>query len=57
MTMFEVAIFLLLGFTAGTLFFALLRWNTSLYLHGGNIILRAGTPGASVSPHWLGCSC
>ncbi len=37
MTLLEVATFLLLGFTAGTLFFALLRWNTSLYLHGGNI--------------------
>jgi hypothetical protein len=33
-TLFEAAIFLTLGFTAGMVFFALLRWNTSLYLRG-----------------------
>jgi N-ATPase, AtpR subunit len=30
-------LFLSLGLAAGALFFALLRWNTSLYLHGGNV--------------------
>jgi hypothetical protein len=39
MSMLEVTIFLALGFTAGTLFFALLRWNTSLYMQGGSVAL------------------
>ena len=39
MSMLEVAIFLALGFTAGTLFFALLRWNTSLYMQGSSVAL------------------
>ena len=34
MTMLEAAIFLALGFAAGMVFFALLRWNTSLCLRG-----------------------
>jgi hypothetical protein len=29
--------FLSLGLAAGALFFALLRWNTSLYMHGGSV--------------------
>jgi hypothetical protein len=29
--------FLLVGVTAGTLYFALLRWNTVLYVHAGQI--------------------
>jgi hypothetical protein len=42
--------FLLVGFVAGTLYFALLRWNTALYAQAGRIwmavaihVLRLGT--------------
>lgn len=37
MTVLADAGFLFLGFTAGTLFFALLRWNTALYVQGGSV--------------------
>ena len=33
------AAFLALGFAAGTLFFALLRWNAALYMRGGAPVL------------------
>lgn len=33
--MTAAAAFLALGFAAGTLFFALLRWNAALYTRGG----------------------
>jgi F1F0 ATPase subunit 2 len=39
MTMLDTAIFLSLGLAAGALFFALLRWNTSLYLQPGSVAL------------------
>jgi F1-F0 ATPase (N-ATPase) AtpR subunit len=39
MTMLEVPAFLVLGLFAGTLFFVLLRWNTTLYIHGGSVAL------------------
>ena len=55
MTMLEAAIFLALGFAAGWLFFALLRWNTSLYLRGRSAGIRDGPPGGSVLPRWAGC--
>jgi len=35
MTPIEAAAFLALGAVAGTVFFVLLRWNTSLYAQGG----------------------
>jgi len=38
-TGFEVTAFVVLGFIAGALFFALLRWNTSLYVRGGSVAL------------------
>lgn len=38
MSPFTAAIFLSLGFLAGSLFFALLRWNTRLYTHGGSLV-------------------
>jgi hypothetical protein len=37
MTVLAAALFLSLGFTAGALFFALLRWNTWLYMGGGSL--------------------
>jgi hypothetical protein len=39
MTLLAGAIFLILGFTAGILFFALLRWNTLLYTRGDGVAL------------------
>jgi hypothetical protein len=35
-TMLAATLFLALGFMAGALFFALLRWNVSLYMRGGS---------------------
>ncbi len=49
MTMLTAAIFLSLGFTAGTLFFALLRWNTSLYLRGGTLAFAVALQGVRVA--------
>lgn len=37
MTALVYMLFMLLGVAAGTLFFALLRWNAALYLHGGSV--------------------
>jgi len=37
--MTAAAAFVALGFAAGTLFFALLRWNASLYMRGGGLAL------------------
>jgi F1-F0 ATPase (N-ATPase) AtpR subunit len=39
MTALAAAGFLAFGFTAGMVFFALLRWNTSLYTRGGSLAL------------------
>ena len=39
MTIQEAVFFLAFGFTAGALFFALLRWNTWLYMRGGSLAL------------------
>jgi F1F0 ATPase subunit 2 len=36
MTMLAATLFLSLGFLAGALFFALLRWNVSVYMRGGS---------------------
>jgi len=45
MSLLAAAIFLVIGFTAGTLFFALLRWNTSLYIRGGSLAFAVALQG------------
>jgi hypothetical protein len=45
----EAAIFLTFGFTAGMLFFALLRWNTSLYMRGGSVALALALQTARIT--------
>lgn len=42
MTVSSGAIFLSLGFMAGALFFALLRWNAMLYVRGGSLARALG---------------
>lgn len=37
MILLAPALFVFLGLMAGGLFFALLRWNTSLYIRGGSL--------------------
>ena len=37
MTILEVVTFVAIGLAAGASFFALLRWNTSLYVRGGSV--------------------
>ena len=49
MTMLEAAIFLALGFAAGMVFFALLRWNTSLYLRGRSLAFAMALQGVRFS--------
>ncbi len=45
MTMLDAAIFLAFGFAVGMVFFALLRWNTSLYLCGRSLAFAIALQG------------
>jgi hypothetical protein len=49
MTPLEAALFLFLGLTAGALFFALLRWNTSLYMSGGSVAFALAIQAARIA--------
>jgi F1F0 ATPase subunit 2 len=48
MTVLETLFYLALGFAAGTLFFALLHWNTRLYMRGGSVAFAVALQGVRV---------